>query len=91
MSIVDLIGFISIAICFAASGFMVFWCDDDDGIIGKIGLGMISMGCVAILIELTEGVTARFTPIRILIVCGMAIFLVRHLWRTWKFSRRGKE
>lgn len=90
MAIVDMLGFIAVATCFVVSGWMVVWCEYEDGIVGKIGLGMLSLGCLTILIELTEGVYSRFTPIRVLIMGGVAIFLVRHLWRTYKFSRKNQ-
>ena len=81
MDTLQAVGFASIGIAFAVSSWLILWCEYDDGIIGKIALGFISIGCLVRLIELSEDNPHEYSDVSILVLVGVALFLLRHWWR----------
>lgn len=65
-----------------------------DGVIGRIGLACITLGCgvgivVQDIIEFVDGTHDyhQVSPVGLLILCGLAVFMVRHYYRYWKFCK----
>ena len=83
----QIIGFSAVGILFVISSWLILWWDYDDGIVGKIALALISLGCLIRLIELTEDDPFEYGDVSVLVLAGMAIFMSRHLYRTWRHKR----
>lgn len=91
MQTMQIIGFSAIGILFAISSWLILWCDYEDGIIGKAALALISVGCLVRLIELTEDDPFEYSEVSVLVLVGVALFFMRHLWRTYQNVKRSKN
>ena len=87
MDTTQIVGFSALGLLFSITSWLIIWCDYDDGIVGKIGLILISVGCLVRLIELSEGDPWEFSDVSVLVLGGMAIFMSRHLYRAWRHKR----
>ncbi len=70
-----------IGICVA----LVFWHDYEDGIVGCISLGIMAVPALPMLIGLWHGYDLYYSPLVTAMITGMAIFLLRHAYRAWRF------
>ena len=87
MDLLQLIGFAAIGVLFIVSSWLVIWCDYEDGIVGKLGLIMVALGTLVRIIEASEGDAFQFSDVSIIVLVGMSIFMLRHLYRAWKHKR----
>ena len=84
MEIIQIVGFVAIGIIFSISSWLILWGEYDDGFVGKIALSLISLGCLVRLIELTEDDPFEYSEVSVLVLSGMALFFMRHVWRTYQ-------
>jgi len=61
----------------------------DDGVVGHVALGGMSMASAAPLYEAAAGVDYDFVPTTALMYAAVAIFMARHLYRFRKYRKTG--
>lgn len=84
---INMLGYVAVGVIFVASFWMILWCQYEDGIVGKIFIGMMALATLVTLGELIEGVDIVFKARDTMLLMGIAGFLTRHLYRTWKYVR----
>lgn len=71
----------ALVIILIISGLLVLWCHYDDGVVGKLALIGCFFGAGVPLWEIISGTQLHVFTTTVLLTCGMALFLVRHLYR----------
>lgn len=59
----------------------------EDGLIGRIGLGLMVFGAFVIGMETVNGVIYSFHPTTGMILWGVAVFMARHTYRFMRWCR----
>ena len=78
------------AVLLCVAIYMIFAECYDDGIIGKLAAGVMAFGAFAALWHgLADRLTARADDAA-WIVGGVALFMVRHLARFWKYKEKSR-
>jgi hypothetical protein len=75
------------AVC-AISGYLVWTDKYEDGVLGRIALGLMSMSMFVVLLRELNGEGLEVDPVALTLRVGMALFLARHTWRfvIWRKS-----
>lgn len=60
---------------------LALWCKYNDGLIGKMGLAAVALSSGVGVIHYVERHGPDYDAICAVVFVGMAIFMVRHLWR----------
>lgn len=81
----------AVAVC-AACVMLIFHHDYEDGLLGRIGLGMIALASFATALRSVDkwidGMPLDIPENTMLFLwCGLTIFLCRHVWRFLRRSR----
>lgn len=77
-------------IIFFVSGVLLFSCDYEDGIVGKLALGAMWVLSAGVLIDSTDDVTYQPLAVNVMLTLAFTLFLVRHFYRWLQFTRSGK-
>lgn len=86
--------FIYLAACFvilSAATYMILAPCYEDGILGKIGLLIMAIGAVAFILKTCGGIAPEPPSTSVWMAGGVAIFLLRHVWRFTRFEARRKS
>lgn len=88
-------------IIFAVSITLIFWKHYDDGVVGKIALGVMMLASAATLVAAYDGQCIVPRPQDLWTLVGCALFLARHIYRficftffnrfTWRDGRASAE
>lgn len=79
----------SLVIC-CVSTFLVVHPKYEDGLIGRIALLCLSLSCAVVLGEWFDGVTYEVNPTTLGVQFGLAIFLLRHVYRFSRWVKSGQ-
>lgn len=73
------------------STILVFWKKYDDGIVGRAALAVAAIGCgLGILDAMYNTHTIHYSPITAMVLTGVAVFVLRHLYRFTRFYCGGE-
>lgn len=79
-------------LCFVVasiSAFLVFHCEYEDGLLGRIALAILFFGNAVVFGEWFNGVEYSVNPTTLTIQAGITLFLVRHVYRFLKWNKTG--
>ena len=84
--IINIIVLLTAAAVLAVCALLVFHKDYEDGLFGRLGLGLIGLASLARVLGIIEAdYEAKFSNIAIVLWTGLALFLVRHAYRAlWR-------
>lgn len=74
----------------AASCFLMWAENYEDGIVGHAGLACMAMAAFVVLYSAWHGTQYEFQPSSMVLFVGIAIFMLRHTYRFIRFSCGGK-
>lgn len=81
---------VAIALICGLSWFLVFHCQYEDGFFGRIALAAMALGALVVLLASAFTDTVyTFNPETQVILCGMALFLLRHVYRFMRWRLTG--
>lgn len=83
MDALTLIGIASCGVTALVCGWLVIWCQYNDGIVGKLGLSFIALSSGIVFLEYLDGVQYQMLGTSAVSYLGLAVFFVRHWWRRW--------
>jgi len=70
----------ALTVMFFLAMFLCLWPHYNDGILGKLALFSVALGCLIIVMEYLLGeYDYRFSRANVMIMCGVAFFLLRHV------------
>lgn len=87
MDTITLIGIISLAVLGVTCGVLALWCKYKDGVIGHIALAWVSLCSLVVVIDALDGVNYSFLPTTSGTFAAMALFMVRHAYRAYRFQK----
>lgn len=64
-------------------------CKYEDGVIGKIALGVLAIGNFVVVAEFVSGIEYLVNPTTLFIQFGVFMFLIRHAYRFRKWVKTG--
>jgi len=81
-----------LTICLSIALVLVFHKDYDDGVIGKIALGMVIIASGGVIFDSMQGVEYEPLNVTLLFLAGVTLFLIRftYRWLRWRASGRRK-
>ena len=68
---------------------LIFHCEYEDGLIGRIALAGISIAEFALVVDALDGSEYHIMPSTFIVQISLCVFLLRHLYRFLKWHRRG--
>jgi hypothetical protein len=76
--------------CFCVATVLIFHNEYDDGIVGKVALGMIQLAAFGVVWDSIEGVRYEPLPVQMLFTGGATVFFLRFIyrWERWRLSSR---
>lgn len=82
-------------VVFMACAVLVFHREYEDGLFGRLGLGLIALGAAGRFLGLLDLILSgeaeiRFSNIALFVWIGLAIFLARHLYRFLRWRHTGE-
>ena len=90
--ITNIVVLLAAGIVLAVCALLVFHKDYEDGLFGRLGLGLIGLASLARVLGIIEAdFGARFSNIALVLWAGLALFLTRHAWRALWRKRRGEN
>lgn len=70
--------------------FLIFHCRYEDGLIGRAALVILAFAEFVVIYEwLTVGDHYTVLPTTYAVQLGITLFLMRHVYRFWRWQRRG--
>jgi len=78
----------SLVIC-CVSTFLVLHPKYEDGLIGRLALLCLSVSCAVVLGEWFDGVEYQVNPTTLGVQLGLAVFLLRHVYRFSRWVKHG--
>lgn len=79
------------AVVLAVSLVLVFHSDYEDGLVGRLGLALIAFAAYSGFMRILDReFQAYVSPVWLLLWAGLALFLLRHLWRFLRWHRTGE-
>lgn len=82
---------ISCATLLIGAVYMIFASCYQDGVFGKVSLGIVALGAGSAIIKMFDGTCAVIPPHAVAIAAGSGLFMIRHLIRFWKSVYRKRE
>lgn len=81
------------AVLMVLAPYMIFATCYEDGIVGKLALGMVWFAASAVVLRaLFEWLLPPIEPRAVLsILAGMTVFMLRHLTRFWRHCKRERR
>ena len=71
------------------STFLVIHPKYEDGLVGRVSLLCISIGSLIVVGEFADGVEYEVNPTTLTVQVGLAVFLLRHVYRFNKWVKHG--
>lgn len=71
---------------------LLVWCESyEDGLFGRAALGVMALAGIAMIPLIRERAPLEhLLPAASVFVAGVAVFMVRHAFRYWQFTRCGQ-
>lgn len=77
------------AVIFGCATFLIFHCQYEDGVIGRLALGVMAMSQLVVLLEwLFDAEQYAVLPTTAAVQAGMALFMLRHVYRFLRWRTR---
>ena len=82
---------IALAVLLVVSVFLIMWPHYEDGIVGKVFLGVLMLTSAAVLTGAWDGVQYEPIPETVGVAIGAAGFMTRHFYRFLRFAITGRH
>lgn len=90
MDAVTMIGMAALAVLGLTCGALALWCEYRDGVVGHLCLATVATLALYAAIDATEN-EYELLPVTAGVFVAMAVFMLRHALRAWRFRGRARE
>lgn len=85
MDMTTIVGIAALAVLGVVCGALALWCEYRDGIVGHLALALCAICALVVVLEGLDADEYRLLPTSAGVFVAMAVFMLRHAWRAWRF------